>query len=77
VEQSILRLDLSSAFFRRTDTDGAKRERAQDFPMPEAPDDINRELTRLEVELRRLEGEYNMDFARRPSWSTLVPRRAA
>jgi hypothetical protein len=73
VEQSILRLDLSSAFFRRTDTDGAKRERAQDFPMPEAPDDINRELTRLEVELRRLEGEYNMFFAGRlprPPWET-------
>ncbi len=39
--------------------------------MPEAPPDINRELTQLEVELRKLEGEYNMFFAGRlprPPW---------
>jgi len=44
--------------------------------MPEAPDDINGQLTRLEVELRKLEGEYNMDFARRPWWYDPVTGRA-
>jgi len=34
--------------------------------MAEVPNDIAGELTRLEVELRKLEGEYNMDFPRRP-----------
>jgi hypothetical protein len=41
--------------------------------MPEAPDDLNGELMRLEVELRKLEGEYNMYFAGRlprPPWET-------
>src|SRR6188768_2028367 len=41
--------------------------------MPEASDDINGQLARLEVELRKLEGEYNMYFAGRlprPPWET-------
>jgi hypothetical protein len=41
--------------------------------MPEAPPDINGELSKLEVELRKLEGEYNMFFAGRlprPPWET-------
>jgi hypothetical protein len=41
--------------------------------MPEAPADIHGELTKLEVELRKLEGEYNMFFAGRlprPPWET-------
>jgi hypothetical protein len=39
----------------------------------EAPADIDRELTALETELRRLEAEYNMFFAGRsprPPWET-------
>jgi hypothetical protein len=41
--------------------------------MAEAPTELQRELTMLEVELRRLEGEYNMFFAGRlprPPWET-------
>ena len=41
--------------------------------MPDAPDDIERELSVLETELKRLEAEYNMYFAGRlprPPWET-------
>ena len=41
--------------------------------MPEQKVDVNRELTTLEVELKRLEAEYNMFFAGRlprPPWET-------
>jgi hypothetical protein len=41
--------------------------------VPDAPDDIERELSVLETELKRLEAEYNMYFAGRlprPPWET-------
>jgi hypothetical protein len=38
--------------------------------MAEAPDDIERELKVLEVELRRLEAEYSMGSARHLPCST-------
>jgi hypothetical protein len=43
------------------------------IPVADTPVDIDRELTTLEAELRRLEAEYNMFFAGRlprPPWET-------